>query len=345
VVVGPECSQFYLFSRGFARIGMVTKSRIIRTAATAAIALGFASAAYQSAGEARDRRRHPPPGRLVDVGGYRFHIKCVGHGTPPVVICPAIGATVGAWQDVQRRVSQDTTICVYDRAGLGHSDSPRRRRTATCMAEELHGLLHGAGLQPPYVLAGHSMGGLIVRVFASLYLGEVAGLALIDSSHPEQEKRLPRTHLRDYPGGMLLTVAHEWMRPLGLRRMARDLGLRSTADVDWSCHRRADSAELLQFRAISRVTAALAGELGDLPLAVITSAEFDPKNTPGSRQEHARSRFYAGWVPLQKELATLSTNSTHIVANHGGHHLNRDNPELVARVMADLVKRVRSAGR
>jgi pimeloyl-ACP methyl ester carboxylesterase len=79
-----------------------------------------------------------------------------------------------------------------------------------------------------------------------------------------------------------------------------------------------------------------------LPLAVITSAEVDPNFVPGSHWYRARSRFYPGWVVLQNELATLSTNSTYVVAEHGGHHLNRDNPELVAEVVIDLVKRIRS---
>jgi pimeloyl-ACP methyl ester carboxylesterase len=211
------------------------------------------------------------------------------------------------------------------------------------MAEELHALLHAAGTQPPYVLAGHSMGGHIVRVFASLYPGEIAGLALIDSSHPEQDKRLPKTELADYPGGMMAMVALDWGGPLGLRRLARDLGLSKAPPVEWARNRRADAAELLAFSAVRRETSKLAGDLGDLPLAVVTSAELDPHYEAGSRRERSRSRFYPGWLVLQDELAALSSNSTHVVAEHGGHLLNRDNPELVAEVITGLVERVRSA--
>lgn len=304
--------------------------------------LGLASAAYQAAGEARDRRKHPPPGRLVDLGGYRLHIVCAGEGSPPVVICPALGATAAEWQEVQRLASRETTVCVYDRTGLGYSDLARRRRATVRMAEELHALLHAANIQPPYVLAGHSIGGFVVRVFVKMYPNEVAGLALIDSSHPEQRERLPKTHWRDYPGGMLAAIAYMWMRPLGLRRLSRDLGLRNTGDMLWARQRRGDAKEMLAYKEMCRETATLVGNLGDLPLAVLTSARIDPNYSP--RLQRGRDRFYEVWTVMQNEMAALSTNSTHVVAEHGGHHLNHGNPELVANALTSLVKQVRAAG-
>jgi hypothetical protein len=87
--------------------------------AAAAVVFGLASAAYQTVGEARDRRRTPPPGRLVDVGGYRLHIMSAGQGTPAVVVIPALGDVGSEWLDVQRAVAQETEVCLYDRAGLG----------------------------------------------------------------------------------------------------------------------------------------------------------------------------------------------------------------------------------
>jgi pimeloyl-ACP methyl ester carboxylesterase len=209
------------------------------------------------------------------------------------------------------------------------------------MAEELHTLLHGAGIAPPYVLVGHSMGGLIARVFIQHYPGEVSGLALIDSSHPQQQKRLPKTGMRDYPGGMLLTAALEWMRPLGLRRLARDLGLHKAEHVDWSRNRRADLGELLAFDAVCREAGKVSDLIG-LPLVVLTSAAIDPNYPTGSRRERARSRFYPGWVVLQDELAALSANSTRVAAQRGGHHRNRDNPDLVSDVIASLIRQMRS---
>jgi pimeloyl-ACP methyl ester carboxylesterase len=316
--------------------------RVTGVFAAAIAALGLASAAYQAAGEARDRRKHPPPARLVDVGGYRLHVVCAGQGSPSVVVIPALGATAAEWQEVQRRLAAETAVCVYDRAGLGWSDSPPRHRTAARMAQELHALLHRAGIAPPYILAGHSLGGLIARVYIHLYPDEVAGLALIDSSHPQMEERLPIHSLRSFPGGPLLIVARDYARPLGLRRIARDTGLRKNTNADWSSHRRADSAELLAVKAICHDTGKMSRDTGDLPLAVLTSAPIDPSHTPGSNRARGRARFYPTWLILQDELPELSTDSTHVTAEHGGHHLNRDNPELVAEVIIGLVRRVRS---
>jgi pimeloyl-ACP methyl ester carboxylesterase len=207
------------------------------------------------------------------------------------------------------------------------------------MAEELHALLRGTDIRPPYVLVGHSLGGLVARVFIQLYPDEVAGLALIDSSHPGQQARLPRISLRDYRGGKLLSAALKWTRPLGLARLARDLGRSTPSSLVWASHRRADAGELLAFGGICREVAD--GDLGDLPLAVVTSSELDPNRPPGSRAQHARSRFYPAWMALQRELAALSTNSTHVVAERAGHRVHRDDPELVTRVVSDLIKQAR----
>ena len=307
--------------------------------AAAAAVVGLASAAYQAVGEAGDRRKTAPRGRLVDVGGYRLHIMSAGQGTPAVVVIPAMGSPGSEWLDVQQAIAQETKICLYDRAGLGWSDSPARRRTAVAMAGELHALLHCAGTMPPYVLVGHSMGGLVARVFIQLYPDEVAGLALIDSSHPGQKSRLPKKGMRNHRGGKLLEAALAWMRPLGLQRLARDLGLRGPPSTAWSRHRRAMYGELLAFDAICRE---VTGGLADLPLAVVTSSELDPNQPAGSRGRRDRGRFYPPWAALQDELATLSANSTHDVSERAGHHVHRDDPGLVIRVIVALVAQVRS---
>src|SRR5450432_88366 len=187
------------------RIGAMFQhfARRLPLALAGAAALAAASAAYQVAGEARDRRRHPPPGRLLEVDGRRLHIRCAGQGSPAIVIIPALGDSSNLWLEVQPVLAQHTRVCVYDRAGLGWSQSPRRRRTGAGMTADLRALLHQAGVRPPYLLAGHSLGGLIAQLYAGLYPAEVAAVALIDSSHPGQRSRLPRTSVRDYPGGQL----------------------------------------------------------------------------------------------------------------------------------------------
>jgi pimeloyl-ACP methyl ester carboxylesterase len=141
---------------------------------------------------AADSRAHPAPGRLVDVGGYRLHLLCVGRGTPVVVLDALFPGTVSNWAWVQPRVAGTTQVCAYDRAGLGWSDPGPAPRDAVQQARELHALLTVAGVHGPYVLAGHSLGGLVVRMFADRYPQDVAGVVLVEASDPQAWRRLGR---------------------------------------------------------------------------------------------------------------------------------------------------------
>jgi len=112
----------------------------------------------------RDRRFHPMPGQLVDVGGYQMHIDCTGRGSPTVILDSGLGGGYADWYKVQPKIAQFARVCSYDRAGIGYSESSPHSRTSKVIAEELHTLLHNAGVLPPYILACHSMGGFDVRL-------------------------------------------------------------------------------------------------------------------------------------------------------------------------------------
>ena len=136
---------------------------------------------YSTAGESRDRARYPPLGRLIEVGsGTKLHVHVTGQGSPTVVLEAGIAATSISWALVQPEVACFTTVCSYDRGGLGWSDATSLPRTPSSLARELHALLEHAGLPGPYVLVGHSFGGLVVQRFTSLYPAEVSGLVLVD---------------------------------------------------------------------------------------------------------------------------------------------------------------------
>jgi pimeloyl-ACP methyl ester carboxylesterase len=303
--------------------------------------IGLGSATYQVVSEARDRRKYPPPGRLVDVGGHCMHIRCASTGSPAVVIIPAIGGYSADWMEVQDVLATHTAVCVYDRPGLGWSDPVAAWPSAAGMARDLYGLLEAAGVAPPFVLAGHSMGGLVARMFAHLYPDEVVGLALVDSSHPEQDRRLVPAWMQDHPGGKLAEVALDFAKPLGLRRIRPGSARDARAAFDLSSRsRRAATKELLAMNAICRQVGRIPGDLGGLPLAVISSSERDPRDPYGSQRQRARSRFYEGWIQLQRELAALSSDSIHVVAANSGHHVQRDDPQLVVSTITGLVRRV-----
>ncbi len=144
------------------------------------VVLILAGAVYESSAEAADARAYPPPGRMVDVGGYRLHINCTGEGSPTVVIEAGWGDSSASWGWVQPEVAKTTRVCTYDRAGMGWSEASPEPRTAREFAKELHTLLANANEPGPYVLVGHSLGGYTVRVYAHDYPEEVAGLVLVD---------------------------------------------------------------------------------------------------------------------------------------------------------------------
>lgn len=124
--------------------------------------------------------RPPPPGRLIDLGTHRLHLRCEGDGTPAVVFEAALGASSLSWILVQPAVARVTRACSYDRAGFGWSEPGPPPRTAGRLAAELYALLDRAGVPGPYILVGHSFGGLVARLFAARHADEVAGMILIE---------------------------------------------------------------------------------------------------------------------------------------------------------------------
>src|SRR5215213_11425435 len=170
------------------RIGMALLGLVV-----VLLALALAGALYQAIATELAERAYPPPGEMVDVGGYSLHINCVGQGSPTVVLDGGSGEMSAQWVLVQREVSGTTRVCAYDRAGMGWSEMGPEPRDAKQISSELHALLEGANIEGPYVLVGHSFGGLYMQTYAARYPEEVAGMALIDSSQPDQFSYQPVT--------------------------------------------------------------------------------------------------------------------------------------------------------
>jgi pimeloyl-ACP methyl ester carboxylesterase len=339
----------------------VRPNALARTGILGLVAAGLASAVYQVLGEARDRRRFPPPGELVDIDGRRLHLWRAGGGNPAVVIATSLGEPGYGWVEIQRRLARHTTVVLYDRAGLGWSD-PGPWPTGGRIVDHLHALLYATRILPPYVLVGHSVGGFHVRLYAARYPQHVAALVLVDSSHPDQLHRL-----RKRCGGWRFSRPRHWLqvakfafRPLGLARLRIIVGARYGQGTDIpqyprrgippelaeaaaaiglsSRQRRADVQEMLAFSSmaaeVSRVTAGTPGSLGRLPLTVITRGAKDPPPWPRDAE--------AVWQELQAELALLSERGVHLHAESGDHFVHRSDPDLVVRAITDLVDQVRA---
>lgn len=294
--------------------------------ATVFILLAGAGASYEQIGRFHDRRVMMP-GALFDVGGYRMHIVCEGQGSPAVILDAGLGDDWLSWSEVQPEVARLTRVCAYDRAGMGFSDPSPHPRTSKVIAEELHTLLDRAGIAPPYILVGHSWGGLNVRMYASLYRNDVAGMLLVDSSHPDQMHRLPRQVIEAQNREDVLLKLVPYLLPLGIMRYSGACGDDEMARAAECTARRFREvqADMTSFeQSGSQVDAA--GSLGDLPLIVLS---HDPKlATPGIPASVA-AQTNRIWSELQEELRQLSSRGTRQVVTGATHYIQRDRPEVV----------------
>jgi pimeloyl-ACP methyl ester carboxylesterase len=181
-----------------------------------AAVLVLAGVAYQLVGLARDARRFPPPGQLVDVGGHRLHAVCRGHGAPTVVLESAIAASSLSWARVQPAVAQFTNVCAYDRAGLAWSDRSSVPRTFARIVDELYAWLTTLDCATPYILVGHSFGVFVGLTYAARHPQRVAGLVLVDP--PSEWTHMNRRQSRMLLGGVLLSRVGGLLARIGVVR-------------------------------------------------------------------------------------------------------------------------------
>jgi pimeloyl-ACP methyl ester carboxylesterase len=307
---------------------MPSRRSILRTAAAALLSvlllLLIAGAAYQFFAGRRDLRLHPAPGRLIDIGGYRLHLNCLGGGSPTIVFDSGLSDDSLAWYKVQPALVRQTRACTYDRAGLGWSDPSPLPRTSRVMATELHTLLENAHVRGPYILVGHSLAGLNVRLFAALYPQETVGLVLVDSVSPYQYNRLP-ANLRASNASFLRRFGYfEDTMPFGWPRLSgwcdrwpapvRDA--RRTTE----CRMRPWFTHLAEYRGFDESSAQVlaARPLANVPLFVLS---HDPGVAPGPMD--------TTWSRMQDELAALSPHSQHVVVQGSGHMIQEDRPQAV----------------
>ncbi len=333
---------------------------LLRIVAGAIAVAGLAVAAgavYQAAASSSDDRSHPAPGVLVDVGGHQLHLWCTGSGAPTVVLESGLGGFSHDWSHLQPDLATTTRVCSYDRAGYGWSDSVDEPKTSAETARDLHELLANAGERGPFVLVGHSLGGLHVRTFARLVPDDVASVVLIDSSHEQQTTRLAMLAPLDEAQLAGLTLCRR-LTPLGLPRLlgAHDGSIPESLSIP-AVVRGAWTSRLYQNRFCATVRdefTAIQGEtsrpdppasLGDLPLIVLSSdrdlsVEQEPVDGVTEADLDAATRVAA---ELQAELAALSTDSTHQVVAEAGHYIHWDQPAVVLDAIDDAITRWRLA--
>lgn len=272
-----------------------------------------------------------PPGKLVSVGGHRLHILCMGEANdkPAVIIDSGLGGFSLEWREIQTELSDRFQICTYDRAGYGWSDPGPFPRTTKTIITELKILLNRSNIKPPYLLLGHSFGGYNMMYFSKSFPKEVAGLVLIDSSHPQQANWFPAVY-PDLPEGRRRTRFVSTARlpnnyPYDHRELAYHLMSAKKA-------RNALRFESMNFEISGNQVGRLGG-LPQIPLVVLTRGERAwPMTKKGQILETV-------WTRLQNELARLSDGSTHVIADLSGHYIHLDQPVLIKEAILEVVKK------
>lgn len=300
--------------------------------AVSIIGLALVGAIYESMAEAADAKAYPPPGQLVDVGGYRLHINCTGTGSPTVVIDAGLGDWSTTWGVVQQEVAKTTRVCTYDRAGLGWSEAGPLPRDAEQHAMELHTLLQNAQIPGPYVIVGHSLGGLDIRIFVHDYSSEVAGVVLVDSMNPKQVTQSPATESQSQPFSFKAMLAR-----FGVARLLVKLPVLAPAmppgqEAYYPLYIRPQNFQTTdneyQGLPASAGQAAAVKSFGDLPLIVLT----------------ATLNGLPGWPEWQSELLELSSNSQHLFAENSGHNIQVDEPQAAIEAILQMIQQVRELG-
>ena len=272
-------------------------------------------------------------GELVDVGPYRLHLECTGSGAPTVVLEPGAGASAASLGWIAPTVARDTRVCVYDRAGRGWSDPAPSPPDGAQIATDLHTLLGRAHVPGPYVLAGHSFGGLYVMSFAARYPEQVAGMILVDSTAPSTAPvspgRVGSYSVVRHVSALLSATSRLGLGRLIARSGFSDLPPRSRDEARASAATAMEMGSFVDEYGVASRSTREAGELTDLdgkPLIVLTADR-------GSLD---------GWMADQDELATLSTNSLHRVVPGSTHQSLLENPEHAAAVSRAIHQVVRS---
>lgn len=301
------------------------------------------------------------PAHMVDVGGRKMNIFCVGHGSPTVVLEAGLGDQIRAWALVQPEIGKVTRTCSYDRAGLGFSDPSNRPGTAENAVDDLHRLLLAASIKPPYVLVGHSLGGMYLQLFADYYRSEVTGMVLVDPVSDEQGRRYnaldpsTTTQNRKFVASLrtecIPAAKKGFIKNSKLFKQCVDqpdphfskaFNDAFVANHSTATYFRAAWSEWANvFSVSSDEVRAARCSYGDMPLIVLSRAPFPllPHETQAMRD----AKNYL-WVELHDDIASLSTRGVNEIIPDTGHYIQFDRPAAVIDAIRHVVWETRQPG-
>jgi pimeloyl-ACP methyl ester carboxylesterase len=337
----------------------------------AKLAIGLAAligtgSLYQKIETQRDLIKYPPIGKMVNVGTHAMHIIETGEKKcqtdPTIIFDGGLANPALDWSLVQPEVAAFARVCSYDRSGYGWSEASPAERTSSNMVEELHTLLHNGGIEPPYILVGHSFGGINVQLFAHMYPEEVAGLLLVEPAHEDQIEETPQ------PIAMAMYVLEKglkvaaWIAPCGIirlcyQRLFADAAKRALLAQSFP-------ASILDARIASFCTTKHIREMyqelhnltknfsafkstprcyGNIPLVVL-SASAEGNRNDLKRYGIEDAATYDAFIVMRtrhfNDLASRSSQGRLIVAQKSGHMMPFEEPGIIVDAIREMVQAI-----
>ncbi|MEO7324841.1 MAG: alpha/beta hydrolase [Dokdonella sp.] len=303
------------------------------------------------------------PGRLVDIGnGRRMNLRCSGRGAPTVILDSGLSESSLAWHKVQPSLATSTRVCAYDRAGLGFSDAGPLPRTARAEMDDLHALVQAAGIRPPLVLVGHSLGSYIARLYANVHPVEVAAVVVVDlpngdfdafepevarlfarMNHDDLESGPYRRCLQAAKAGALARrqpehaacFAQPAAPPRSSKRLRDSLRAMVSKPAFWAAIVSEKEAWPAATPAALKATHR---SYGAMPLTILASDGSNAYLPPDLRKAAD-----AAWAASYRRLAMDSTRSTIIEVAHSSHYINDDRPDAIVDAVVQLIGQLRTS--
>jgi len=297
--------------------------------------------AYERVSRVVAFRNYSPEGVLIDVGGHSLHLIKRGTGGPTVVLESGLdGNGHLPWYKVEAEISLSATTISYDRAGVLWSERGSKSKTAEAMSEDLSTLLNKGGYPKPYIVVGHSLAGLTLRPFIVKNAEDIAGIVLVDTSHPGQFNRMP-AELNQTPSRGMMNL----LSSFGIIRLSAPAIFPNTNAEDrinmvgTALSHKSISAVLDEMESIEGLAeeAKQITSFGDIPVVVITGASPTRNDV---YPEEFREDMEHLWGELQLDLLSLSTNSQQVLAVESDHYVQVDEPDIVIRAIRDLITKV-----
>ena len=304
----------------------------------------------------------PPNGKLVDIGGYKLHIDMKGKGSPAVVMIAGSQAFSFDWSLVMPGISGITQVCTYDRPALAWSDPGPMPRTFDQDIYELHTLLQKSGVKPPYILVGHSLGGIIARLFEKKYPTEVKGLVLVDATSEDavlfMNGKIQRLRTfsqnRTIPPVKTKPDTSTKIPPMkDMEEMWKMMGEPKTESPFDRLSKKFQEQRIWAMRQpkflladngpywadeFAAMYADSLYSLGNKPIYVLSSGrDAFSKNT-----DSAMKAIWLEKLEQKEKMSNLSSNSKHIITTKSGHEIHLEEPELVINAIKEVIMAVRT---